>query len=52
VQQAARDVQPLPHAARVALDPLLARAGEADQLEQLADAGACSRGGTPYSSAK
>ena len=37
VQQPARDVQPLPHAARVALDPLLLAAGQADQLEQLVD---------------
>ena len=37
VQQAARDVQPLAHAARVALDPLLLAAVEADELEQLGD---------------
>ena len=39
VQQAARDVQPLPHAARVALDPLLLAALQADELEQLVDPG-------------
>jgi hypothetical protein len=40
VQEAARDVQPLAHAARVALDALLLAALQADELEQLVDAGA------------
>ena len=37
VQQPARDVEPLAHAARVALDALLLAAREADELEQLGD---------------
>ena len=37
VEQAARDVQPLAHAARVALDALLLAARQADELEQLVD---------------
>src|SRR5205085_10741438 len=37
VEQAAGDVQPLPHAARVALDALLLATGEPDEVEQLGD---------------
>src|SRR6185503_14832877 len=37
VQEPAGDVQPLAHAARVALDPLLLAALEPDELEQLLD---------------
>ena len=37
VQQAAGDVEPLAHAARVPLDPLLLAAREPDELEQLLD---------------
>ena len=37
VEQAAGDVQPLAHAARVALDALVLAARQADQLEQLVD---------------
>ena len=37
VQDPARDVQPLAHAARVALDALLLAALEPDELEQLVD---------------
>ena len=45
VQQAARDVQPLPHAARVALDPLPLAPVELHQLEELTDPGALLAGG-------
>ena len=45
VQQAAGDVEPLPHAARVALDPLALATGQADQLEQPPMRAFCSRGG-------
>jgi hypothetical protein len=38
VQQAAGDVQPLPHPPRVALDALLLPAGQPRELQQLADA--------------
>ena len=37
MQQAARDVEPLPHAAAVALDPLALAAVEPDEPEQLLD---------------
>ena len=39
VDQAAGDVQALPHAPRVALDPFALPTGQADELEQLTDAG-------------
>ena len=53
VQQPAGDVQPLPHAPGVALDPVVLPAGQPDQLEQLGDPRASAPGaGTPYSSAK
>ena len=38
VQEAARDVQALAHAARVALDPLALTSAQPDQLQQLRDA--------------
>ena len=44
VQEAARDVQPLPHPAAVALDPLLLAALQADEVEQLVDAGPLAAG--------
>ena len=37
VQDAARDVQPLAHAARVPLDPLLLASLQPDELEHLVD---------------
>ena len=52
VEDPARDVQSLPHAARVALDALLLAALQADQLEHLVDPIRCALPETPYSSAK
>src|SRR5581483_4590295 len=37
VEDPARDVEPLPHPARVALDPLLLAARQPDELEHLVD---------------
>ena len=53
VQQPAGDVQPLPHAPRVALDPL-ASPGRSSPTSSSSSAMRrfCSRGGTPYNSAK
>ena len=47
VEEPARDVQPLLHAARVALGALVLAALEADQLEQLLDARLLASRGTP-----
>src|SRR5205807_9837340 len=38
VQEPARDMEPLPHAARIALDALVLAAAEPDEVEELGDA--------------